>query len=1062
MLASLKRPYLIAILTVLLCAVFVYAWAGTTTAATGGAAISADTAATGGTGAWTTLTGPSYGESVNGDIATGGYVTLTAPSGFEFNAAATVNVVLTLGDRNNAANMNEAPVGGTVARTSNGSLVVTPTMIYFYVSSKSRGNTLNTIQWQGIQVRPTQGTPLATGNIIIGLPGGSVMPSSTNAGTLVEVPGALTRLLTVLPGQSFVSGTGTSGTGTAQTAGTAFSLSRLIATDKFNNVITSYSGARTISYTGPAVGCTAAPSYTTSVNFTNGLSTSALSTTLVKAETTTITASDGTVTGPASSAFVVGAAPATQLFVTLPGQTFVPCAGNSGTPADQGAGIPFDITTITATDRFLNIATSYEGSKPISYSGPTGTNTYTSPVNFTAAQSTTALQTTIGAAQTTTITASDGAIGGPASSSFVVRSTVGNFNGFEPSTAAGAISGVIKTKIAGTAFSLDLVALNSTGTAPMAFTGTVKLELVDATSGLCAAMPSIQTLPNQTFLASENGRHPVSGIVQPNAWKNVRLRISQPATSPTSISCSNDNFSIRPARFGLTAASDADDQTAGTTRTLANLTVPGGVVHKAGQPFTISATAQNASGVTTANYLGAPNAILSQCSTAAVCPPAAALGALTITSWTNTAGLLSTSNATYSEVGAFSLVLQDQTFANVDTGDSTTAERYVTSAAFAVGRFVPDHFSMVPSALVPRTDLAACSASTFTYMDEPFSASFTLIAQNAGPTNGTTKNYRGSLATLNPGNASHLNFGAVDGTGPRPLVAPVTAISRANPGRVTTGTKHGLVTGGAVFLSGLTGMSEANNLAFDVIVVDEFNFTINANTSAYSPYVAGGNASRLAFAASTGAWSDGMVSIVSTLALQRSIQPDGPFNTVTIGAAPRDADGVVTTFSNLDADANGVNDRQSLGSMRFLFGRMLLDNAYGSELLNLRVALRTQYWDGTVFRLSGDDNCTAITSAANVTLANYRGGVSASNLASPGNVQLGAAVSAGAGGITLKKPFPLATVRGSADMTINLDAEGKKYLKGRGTGTRYDQNPSSRATFGVYKGGPVIYVRETY
>ena len=60
--------------------------AGTVTAASGGDNISADTAASGGTGAWTTIVGPIYAETVNGDLDNG-TVILTAPSGFEFNAA---------------------------------------------------------------------------------------------------------------------------------------------------------------------------------------------------------------------------------------------------------------------------------------------------------------------------------------------------------------------------------------------------------------------------------------------------------------------------------------------------------------------------------------------------------------------------------------------------------------------------------------------------------------------------------------------------------------------------------------------------------------------------------------------------------------------------------------------------------------------------------------------------------------------------------------------------------------------------------------------------------------
>jgi hypothetical protein len=44
-------------------------------------------------------------------------------------------------------------------------------------------------------------------------------------------------------------------------------------------------------------------------------------------------------------------------------------------------------------------------------------------------------------------------------------------------------------------------------------------------------------------------------------------------------------------------------------------------------------------------------------------------------------------------------------------------------------------------------------------------------------------------------------------------------------------------------------------------------------------------------------------------------------------------------------------------------------------------------------------------------------------------------------------------------MTVNLTAEGKTYLQG---GASFNTDPTARATFGVYKGGPVIYMREMY
>src|SRR5207244_1774105 len=86
-----------------------------------------------------------------------------------------------------------------------------------------------------------------------------------------------------------------------QTAGAAFNIPKLTATDQFTNIVTGYSGSKTISYSGPG----GSPTYTTAVSFTSGQSTTTLATTLKKAETTAITATDGTLTGVASSSLTV-------------------------------------------------------------------------------------------------------------------------------------------------------------------------------------------------------------------------------------------------------------------------------------------------------------------------------------------------------------------------------------------------------------------------------------------------------------------------------------------------------------------------------------------------------------------------------------------------------------------------------------------------------------------------------------------------------------------------------------------------------------------------------------
>ena len=174
----------------------------------------------------------------------------------------------------------------------------------------------------------------------------------------------MSQLVVTLPGQTFnntsaKATSGNSGTVTAQTAGTAFNLTALSATDQFFNTSTEYTGAHTISFSGPGGSGTWAPTYTTAVSFTSGLATTVLATRLYKAATTTITASDGTITGPASSSLTVNPSAINKLQLLVPGETADPASttGKTGTPSTRTAGSPFNVT-VNAVDSYWNVVSS--------------------------------------------------------------------------------------------------------------------------------------------------------------------------------------------------------------------------------------------------------------------------------------------------------------------------------------------------------------------------------------------------------------------------------------------------------------------------------------------------------------------------------------------------------------------------------------------------------------------------------------------------------------------------------------------------------------------------------
>ncbi len=198
------------------------------TPASGGTAIPADRAANGPSPAWTELgaivIAESGGTAGRGDIG-GGTLILKAPAGFEFNTAATPSISWTAG-----RNIQNATVQVTDATT----LTITLTVV-----GTTATDTLTIGNPNGIEVRPTAGTPLASGRIyrpstgggtatIVGIVAG---PSGTSFGELQEIAGAAHHLaFETLPP-------------TNATAGEAFSPQPVLwVRDRFANVRSAANG----------------------------------------------------------------------------------------------------------------------------------------------------------------------------------------------------------------------------------------------------------------------------------------------------------------------------------------------------------------------------------------------------------------------------------------------------------------------------------------------------------------------------------------------------------------------------------------------------------------------------------------------------------------------------------------------------------------------------------------------------------------------------------------------------------------------------------------------------
>ncbi len=612
--------------------------------------------------------------------------------------------------------------------------------------------------------------------------------------------------------------------------------------------------------------------------------------------------------------------------------------------------------------------------------------------------------------------------------------TPGGFNAYESSTAAGAITGVIKTRVAGSAISVDTIALDTAKTGILtSFTGAVRVEILDSSNNSGApdanscrpTWTTIQTLsPDPTFVTGDNGRKTISFSV-PNAYRDARLRITYPAGAPTVTGCSTDNFAIRPSSFTV-AVTDADWSTAGTTRTLANTGASGGNVHKAGQPFTLTVTPSPG---TATNFDGSPTVSALACTLPAVC----ANGMLSVGAYVGSGTRTSTS-ATYDEAGAFNLTLVDQNYASVDAADGTPADcsatgRYVcqSPAPVAVGRFVPDHFA-VTAVTQPvfrtfdATD-AACTASprSFTYIGQSFGYQTLPVAmvtaQNAS--NGTTTNYRGTLWKLASASVSQTMANS-------PVISLDISQVGASVLSETANTGTGTLTSNA-----------ADKIAFvRDAATPQAVFTANL-TQTWSVADANENSA-----------NQGVISTTTPLA----------FNGGGSGIA---------------FDGGGASSGKE-----FRYGLLAIRNANGSQLVALPIWLFTQYWNGTSFIVNTADNCTAF-AGTNIEMSNFQGTLGP--IASC-KTRLPAAITFNSGRARALLAAPGAGVLGSVDLAVHLEpivsgtpqtctggtpsnvtAANKAYLQGKWSGATYNQNPASRATFGVYRGSEeIIHIRENY
>ena len=600
---------------------------------------------------------------------------------------------------------------------------------------------------------------------------------------------------------------------------------------------------------------------------------------------------------------------------------------------------------------------------------------------------------------------------------------------FECMESGSSLPARLFTKLAGTPFAFDVVALKADGTLESNYVATggsaktVTLEWVEGSgSAACADRSPIASSQTVGFVFADAGRKTAAAMAVGDAYANLRCRVTDATTTPT---CSSDNFAVRPAAFLV-----------GQVPILSSPTLV------AGSPFTLQARAVMSDLTSTAtNYMATPTLNLDQVTGTPGFTPAALAPQL----FAPATNGVSSATFTYDEVGSFTLPatspysygVSDSSFTTVDGSTDCNAHSVSNtldssgkygcvigqSAPLTVGRFYPDHFDTAP-AFTP-----ACAAGGFTYMDQAFTLGYTVTARSLSR---TAPNPPGNIAlTLYSGGQLHLaalNAGTdwVARLSPA-VINPVTW----SQGSYTPASNSMRFTRPTSTADASWGPFEALNIGVAVDDADGAGFAFTAST----------DSSGLTFDGTTPA-----------SCLQSSATACRKYASLTGGALAQ-----------------------------MLLGRIKLKNAYGSARGPLNIPMAFEYWSSNGWRKNPLDTC----SGALLTGHNFGfefPAVTALNKLQACNT----AITIASSGVMATYPYALTLskplVSGWADITLNLGTTAPG-VQCNAVGTpspgiaptsaktatttnmlwlqNSGANPKARATFGMFK-SQLIYRRENY
>lgn len=485
------------------------------------------------------------------------------------------------------------------------------------------------------------------------------------------------------------------------------------------------------------------------------------------------------------------------------------------------------------------------------------------------------------------------------------------------------------------------------------------------------------------------------------------------------------SFVVAPASFGVAATRDGGPLS------------PATAFAKAGEVFTVTISALNNSKVVTANFgrettpeTPALSELLKDPSNGQNAFALNANGTTNNTSSSN--GVTTIKNSLFNETGTITLTGRLANATGYYMG-KTTVNGFATTGSADIGRFIPDHFDTAlivppPSPAIDTDMTMSCqkqgglqnpcayngkvvtATSKFIYSKQPFDIIVTAYNAKLAPatTYAVSQNYVGTTAQ------------------------PITLSAWNAPGATGVANQLPAQVGGAV----VGGMFWYSSAAPGVYTPD--------TTAAAAPV-------RFSFASAN-----------STVAgtVQPSYLPGFAFAYATPDTVTAPTDIYIRA-----TDADGATSQRA-GAVEALLtvvsGRLQLGNNYGSDSSAMPVSVKAMLWTGTSYVLNTQyqqANTTPVSVALSGKVSYSRctknlGTTTTSNVCPTGvPAQPNSTLQLANG--TGQFVIPVTGKTGSVDVTLIDPASPLPVIP-------YLPTVGGRATFGVYRGGPVVYTREVF